>query len=60
MRYDGQQFIFDGTPNRLATLSKLNVGIGQSEYHQAEQLIYKKDGSIKANKSGGGTLTPGG
>ena len=58
--YNGQQFVFDGTPNRLATLSKLNVGVGQSDYHQAEQLIYKKDGSIKANKSAGGTITPGG
>ncbi len=58
--YNGQQFVFDGTPNRLATLSKLNVGVGQSDYHQAEQLIYKKDGSIKANKSASGTFTPGG
>ncbi len=58
--YNGQQFVFDGTPNRLATLSKLTVGLGQSEYHQAEQLIYKKDGSIKANKSSGGTFIPGG
>ncbi len=58
--YNGQQFVFDGTPNRLASLSKLAVGVGQSDYHQAEQLIYKKDGSIKANKSAGGTITPGG
>ncbi len=58
--YNGQQFIFDGTPNRLATLSKLQVGVGRSEYHQAEQLIYKKDGTIKANKSAGATLNPGG
>ena len=58
--YNGQQFEFNGTPNRLATLSKLAVGVGQSDYHQAEQLIYKKDGSIKATKSAGGTITPGG
>ena len=58
--YNRQQFVFDGTPNRLASLSKLNVGLGQSEYHQAEQLIYKKDGSIKGNKAGTGTFIPGG
>ena len=58
--YNGKQFVFDGTPNRLAALSKLAVGVGQSEFHQAEQLIYKKDGTIQANKSAAGTLIPGG
>ncbi len=58
--YKKQEFIFDGTPNRMATLSKIGVGVGRSEYHQAEQLIYKRDGSIKGNKAGTGTYIPGG
>ncbi len=58
--YRDKQFIFDGTPNRMASLSKIGVGVGRSEYHQAEQLIYKRDGSIKGNKAGTGTYIPGG
>jgi hypothetical protein len=58
--YKKQQFIFDGTPNRMASLSKIDVGVGRSEYHQAEQLIYKRNGRIEGTKVGTGKYISGG
>jgi hypothetical protein len=58
--YTSQQVVFDGTQTRLATLYHNKLGPNERQYHQAKQIIYRKDGSVSVTGSGGGALTPGG
>jgi hypothetical protein len=58
--YTNQAIIFDGTPTRLATMYQNKIGVNERPYHQARQIVYKKDGSISVSGSGGGSLVPGG
>jgi len=56
--YDSTKVILDGTPTRLASLYGRERSPNQTNFHQAEQIIYYKDGRIELKKSAGGSITP--
>jgi len=58
--YTNQAVVFDGTDKRLATLYLRQSGVNERQYHQAKQIIYRKDGTVSVTGSGGGSLSPGG
>jgi hypothetical protein len=58
--YEGSKVILDGTPTRLASLYSRERSPNQTNFHQAEQIIYHKDGLIEVKKSAGGSITGGG
>jgi hypothetical protein len=58
--YDSSKVVLDGTPTRLASLYGRERSPNQTNFHQAEQIIYHKDGRIELKKSAGGSITPGG
>jgi len=57
--YDGQKVILIGTPTRLASLYGRERSPNQTNFHQAEEITYFKDGRIDVKKSAGAALTPG-
>ena len=58
--YDSTKVILDGTPTRLASLYGRERSPNQTNFHQAKQIIYYKDGRIELKESAGGGFAPGG